>query len=208
MTQERSGRGMGSDAAEFGFRPSLWRPERRCGAAPKQADTGLDPCRRPQPPVRLGLGIIREARINPDELAVCQAARRRGSLAVRVCPMVQMLHTGSVADRVRTLLDVYQKVNADNPGLPRGTLVIEQGFLADTTQHARALRLGVAVTVQHHVALPARRRPAGRGAGAARRANSTAPRWCRSGGCWRGVGELDIPEREPRLQVEGPTVRL
>jgi predicted amidohydrolase YtcJ len=58
--------------------------------------------------------------------------------------------THAIGDRtVRTLLDAYEKVLADHPGTPPGTLVIEHGFLADREQRARAIRLGVWVTVQH-----------------------------------------------------------
>jgi predicted amidohydrolase YtcJ len=58
--------------------------------------------------------------------------------------------THAVGDRtVRTVLDVYERALAQNPGTPPGTLVIEHAFLADQTQRARAIKLGVAVTVQH-----------------------------------------------------------
>jgi predicted amidohydrolase YtcJ len=50
---------------------------------------------------------------------------------------------------VRTVLDAYEQVVNDNPGLRPGTLVIEHAFLADATQRARAIRLGVGITVQH-----------------------------------------------------------
>ena len=36
-----------------------------------------------------------------------------------------------------------------HPGLPPGTLVIEHAFLADAQTRARAVRLGVGITVQH-----------------------------------------------------------
>ena len=58
--------------------------------------------------------------------------------------------THAIGDRaVRTLLDVYEQVIKENPGLKPGTLVIEHGFLADAEQRARDIRLGVSVTVQH-----------------------------------------------------------
>jgi predicted amidohydrolase YtcJ len=58
--------------------------------------------------------------------------------------------THAIGDRaVRTLLDVYERVIKENPGLKPGTLVIEHGFLADKEQRARAIRLGIPVTVQH-----------------------------------------------------------
>jgi predicted amidohydrolase YtcJ len=50
---------------------------------------------------------------------------------------------------VRTLLDVYERILAKHPSTPHGTLVIEHAFLADAEQRARAIRLGVWVTVQH-----------------------------------------------------------
>ena len=55
----------------------------------------------------------------------------------------------AIGDRaVQTVLDAYEQVITDNPGLPPGTLVIEHAFLADATQRARASRLGVGITVQ------------------------------------------------------------
>ncbi|MER8187588.1 amidohydrolase [Kitasatospora sp. NPDC094015] len=50
---------------------------------------------------------------------------------------------------LRVLLDVYERVLARHPGLPTGTLVIEHGGLAGAEQRARAIRLGIPVTVQH-----------------------------------------------------------
>jgi predicted amidohydrolase YtcJ len=58
--------------------------------------------------------------------------------------------THAVGDRtVRTMLDVYERALAENPGTPAGTLVIEHAFLANAEQRARAVRMGVAITVQH-----------------------------------------------------------
>ncbi|HEX6554241.1 MAG TPA: amidohydrolase [Ktedonobacteraceae bacterium] len=55
----------------------------------------------------------------------------------------------AIGDRaVRNVLDAYEQVINNNPGLPPGTLVIEHAFLADTTQRTRASRLGVGITVQ------------------------------------------------------------
>lgn len=78
---------------------------------------------------------------DPDEMvAVAGAAVKRG----------WKIGTHAIGDRaVRTLLDVYERVSAANLGLPPGTFVIEHGFLADATQRARAIKLGVFVTVQH-----------------------------------------------------------
>jgi predicted amidohydrolase YtcJ len=50
---------------------------------------------------------------------------------------------------VRTVLDAYEKVISSRPALPQGTLVLEHAFLANALQRARAVRLGVSVTVQH-----------------------------------------------------------
>jgi predicted amidohydrolase YtcJ len=46
-------------------------------------------------------------------------------------------------------LDVYEQVITANPDLPPHSLVIEHGFLANKGQRARAIRLGIPVTVQH-----------------------------------------------------------
>src|SRR5215467_12140879 len=55
----------------------------------------------------------------------------------------------AIGDRaVRTVLDAYEQVVNDNPGLRPGTLVIEHAFLSDAAQRARAARLGVGVTAQ------------------------------------------------------------
>ncbi|WP_043715063.1 amidohydrolase [Kutzneria sp. 744] len=57
--------------------------------------------------------------------------------------------THAYGDRaVRVLLDVYERVLANNPGLPDGTLVMEHGGLAGPAQRARAAKLGVPVTIQ------------------------------------------------------------
>ncbi len=50
---------------------------------------------------------------------------------------------------MRILLDTYERIRLESPHLPPGTLVLEHGFLTDRTQRARAVRLGVWVTVQH-----------------------------------------------------------
>jgi predicted amidohydrolase YtcJ len=58
--------------------------------------------------------------------------------------------THAVGDRaLRSVLDVYERALTANPGTPSGALVIEHAFLADPTQRARAVELGVAITVQH-----------------------------------------------------------
>ena len=57
--------------------------------------------------------------------------------------------THAYGDRaVRTLLDVYERVLEDNPGLPAGSLVMEHGGLAGPEQRARAVKLGIPVTIQ------------------------------------------------------------
>jgi predicted amidohydrolase YtcJ len=50
---------------------------------------------------------------------------------------------------VRVLLDIYERVLAEVPGVPRGALVLEHGGLARPEQRVRAVRMGVPVTVQH-----------------------------------------------------------
>ena len=83
-----------------------------------------------------------------------------GHLQWQVDEMVEMFNasvrrgwkiaTHAVGDRaVRTLLDAYEQVLHDNPGLPSGSLVLEHAFLADKVQRARAIRAGIPVTVQH-----------------------------------------------------------
>jgi predicted amidohydrolase YtcJ len=78
---------------------------------------------------------------NPDDLfTLTNFAVRRG----------WKIGTHAIGDRaVRTLLDVYEQVITENPGLKPGTLVLEHGFLADATQRTRAIRLGIPVTIQH-----------------------------------------------------------
>jgi predicted amidohydrolase YtcJ len=50
---------------------------------------------------------------------------------------------------VRTLLDAYELVLRDTPGVPRGALVLEHGGLSPAGQRARAIKMGIPVTVQH-----------------------------------------------------------
>jgi predicted amidohydrolase YtcJ len=50
---------------------------------------------------------------------------------------------------VRTLLDIYERITCRHPEIKPGTLVIEHAFLADAAQRARAIRLGVWITLQH-----------------------------------------------------------
>ncbi|AUG76263.1 Amidohydrolase 3 [Kitasatospora sp. MMS16-BH015] len=49
---------------------------------------------------------------------------------------------------VRTLLDLYERVQGRLPGLPYGTLVMEHGGLADEIQRRRAVALGIPITIQ------------------------------------------------------------
>ncbi|MEV5576784.1 amidohydrolase [Spirillospora sp. NPDC052269] len=49
---------------------------------------------------------------------------------------------------VRVLLDVYQRVLDRNPGLPAGALVMEHGALVGPEQRARAVAMGIPVTIQ------------------------------------------------------------
>src|SRR6266704_5254540 len=77
----------------------------------------------------------------PDDLlTIINFAVRRG----------WKIGTHAIGERAhRTLLDVYEQVIKENPGLGPGTLVLEHGFLAGAGQRARAIRLGIPVTVQH-----------------------------------------------------------
>ena len=57
--------------------------------------------------------------------------------------------THAYGDRaVRLLIDVYEKVLDRNPWLPPNSLVIEHGGLASAEQRARAVALGLPVTIQ------------------------------------------------------------
>jgi len=78
---------------------------------------------------------------DPDEMvAVATAAVRRG----------WRIGTHTAGDRAtRTVLDVYERVLEANSGLPAGTLVLEHALLAPPQQRARAIRLGIPITVQH-----------------------------------------------------------
>jgi predicted amidohydrolase YtcJ len=78
---------------------------------------------------------------DPEELfAVMNAGVQRG----------WRIATHAIGDRaVRTLLDVYERIAAANPPLAPRTLAIEHAFLADRTQRARAIAMGVQITVQH-----------------------------------------------------------
>ncbi|GGU82118.1 amidohydrolase [Streptomyces albospinus] len=76
----------------------------------------------------------------PDTLAeAVEAVVRRG----------WRVGTHAYGDRaVRILLDVYERVLDRNSGLPAGTLVMEHGGLAGHEQRARAVALGIPVTIQ------------------------------------------------------------
>lgn len=78
---------------------------------------------------------------DPDEMVtVANVAVRRG----------WRIGTHAAGDRATcTVLDVYERVLQANPDLPPGTLVLEHGILANAEQRARAIRLGIPVTVQH-----------------------------------------------------------
>ena len=49
---------------------------------------------------------------------------------------------------VQTVLDAYERIIAANPDIKPGTLVIEHGMLAYAEQRARAIKLGIPITVQ------------------------------------------------------------
>ena len=50
---------------------------------------------------------------------------------------------------VHTLLDVYERVLKENPSVPKGALVLEHGGLSPAKERARAVKMGIPVTVQH-----------------------------------------------------------
>jgi predicted amidohydrolase YtcJ len=50
---------------------------------------------------------------------------------------------------VQTLLDVYERVIKDVPSAPKGALVLEHGGLSPPKERARAVKMGIPVTVQH-----------------------------------------------------------
>jgi len=50
---------------------------------------------------------------------------------------------------VRTLLDVYEQVFNEVPNLPKGSLVLEHGGLSPAKERARAIKMGIPVTVQN-----------------------------------------------------------
>jgi predicted amidohydrolase YtcJ len=50
---------------------------------------------------------------------------------------------------VHTLLDVYERVVKENPSEPKGALVLEHGGLSPAKERARAIKMGIPVTVQH-----------------------------------------------------------
>ena len=49
---------------------------------------------------------------------------------------------------VRNVLDAFERIIMANPGIKQGTLVIEHGMLAYAEQRARAIKLGIPITVQ------------------------------------------------------------
>jgi predicted amidohydrolase YtcJ len=49
---------------------------------------------------------------------------------------------------VHTLLNVYERVLRDNPNVPNGALVLEHGGLSPANERARAIKMGIPVTVQ------------------------------------------------------------
>jgi len=78
---------------------------------------------------------------NPDDLLTLTNFAVRRGWKIGIHAIGKRAH--------RTLLDVYEQVIKENPGLKPGTLVLEHGFLADAGQRASAIRLGIPVTIQH-----------------------------------------------------------
>lgn len=73
------------------------------------------------------------------ERLVDRAVSRRWKVGCHAC--------GDCA--VRRVLDAYERVLERHPDTPPGSLVIEHAFLANESERARAIRLGVAITIQH-----------------------------------------------------------
>jgi len=136
---------------------------------------------------------------DPDELfQVANAAVKRG----------WRIGTHVVGDRgLRTLLDVYERVARETPGLPAGTLVIEHGFLADGEQRARAIALGVWVTVQPPL-LYALGGELARRWGAARTRNVMPVRaWLEEGAQLSGGTDYPIGAYDPLRSIHGFATR-
>src|SRR5262249_30678127 len=58
--------------------------------------------------------------------------------------------THAAGDRaVRTVLDAYESVQHNVPGIPDDALVIEHALLSSPEQRARAVAMGIPITVQH-----------------------------------------------------------
>ncbi|MEV6115265.1 amidohydrolase family protein [Streptomyces sp. NPDC052109] len=96
--------------------------------------------RAPAPPYACDHGFSGTLTWEPDALVeAVEAVVRRG----------WRVGTHAYGDRaVRILLDVYERVLRNHPGLPAGTLVMEHGGLAGPEQQARAVALGIPVTIQ------------------------------------------------------------
>src|SRR5262249_2091634 len=58
--------------------------------------------------------------------------------------------THAAGDRaVRTVLDAYERVQASTRSVPDDALVIEHALLSSPDQRARAVAMGIPITVQH-----------------------------------------------------------
>ncbi|MEV6974996.1 amidohydrolase [Kitasatospora sp. NPDC093806] len=108
---------------------------------------------------------------------------------------------------LRTLLDVFEQVLKRRPGLPPGTLVVEHGGLARADQRARAIALGVPVTVQHpllHDGATAQRRAWGE-----RRTSGLFPlrAWLDEGALLAAGSDFPVGPYGAMLSVWGMTTR-
>ncbi|KAG9257614.1 amidohydrolase family-domain-containing protein [Emericellopsis atlantica] len=94
----------------------------------------------------------------PDE-GCCGPTDFRGILSWDVSKMVEAMDvvlrrgwrigTHAYGDRaVETLLDVYGRLQERHPSLPPHSLVMEHGALVDPATQARAVRMGIPVTIQ------------------------------------------------------------
>ena len=90
-------------------------------------------------------------RTDPDEHGILiWSADELAQLADYALKNGWRVGTHAVGDRaVRVTLEAYERALKANPGASPGSLVIEHGFLIGREQRARAIRLGIPVTIQH-----------------------------------------------------------
>ena len=96
---------------------------------------------------RRGIGVVRDPGLVPEELAVYQAVLDRGELTTAAAGGSAAMPSAIARSAGPGCLRAGGAA-ASGPAA-RGTLVIEHAFLADAQARARAVRLGVGITVQH-----------------------------------------------------------